>query len=226
MKRLRPFVVILVIAVVALAAAWALNGANAPTGTPGMPSSAGITSAATDAPSGPEMPAPRSTTDASPADPIAIDLLDPDAFASAVAAVVFSLDARGLEAEDYRRVLMLQADPLMTESGVEDLRRMVTERVPDEAQWARMRANEQWSQWSPTAVWEPQTWAEVVTDGLAEPGWVMRNVTGTQTTHYVDAGEPRTAVSEPTVTIGMRCPAPGADVTRCHLTMIGTVVVP
>ena len=54
----------------------------------------------------------------------------------------------------------------------------------------------------------------------------MRNVTGTQTTSYVEQGEDRTAVSEPTVTIGMRCPAPGAAVDRCHLTMIGTVVIP
>ena len=75
-------------------------------------------------------------------------------------------------------------------------------------------------------MWEPQTWAEVVTDGLAEPGWVMRNVTGTQTTSYVDGGENRTAVSEPTLTVGMRCPAPGADVDRCHLTLLGTVVIP
>jgi len=89
-----------------------------------------------------------------------------------------------------------------------------------------MRANEQWSAWSSTAVWEPQTWAEVITDGLAEPGWVMRNVTGTQTTYYVDGGEDRTAVSEPTITVGMRCPALGADVDRCHLTLLGTVVIP
>jgi len=103
---------------------------------------------------------------------------------------------------------------------------MVDERIPDATQWARMRANEQWSTWSTTAVWEPQTWAEVVTDGLAEPGWAMRNVTGTQNTYYVDGGENRTAVSEPTITVAMRCPAPDAPVERCHLVLIGTSVLP
>jgi len=151
---------------------------------------------------------------------------DPDAYAESVAAFVFSMDPRAFNPEDYRTALLGEADPTMSDSGLADLELMVDERIPDATQWARMRANEQWSTWSSTAVWEPQTWAEVVTDGLAEPGWVMRNVTGTQTTYYVDGGEDRTAVSEPTVTVGMRCPAPGADVDRCHLTLLGTVVIP
>ena len=151
---------------------------------------------------------------------------DPDAYADSVAAFVFSMDPRAFEPADYRTTLMGEADPTMSDSGLADLELMVDERIQDATQWARMRANEQWSTWSSTAVWEPQTWAEVVTDGLAEPGWVFRNVTGTQTTYYVDGGEDRTAVSEPTITVGMRCPAPGADVDRCHLTMIGTVVIP
>ncbi|MEE6296631.1 hypothetical protein [Georgenia wangjunii] len=155
-----------------------------------------------------------------------VELSDPDAYAHAIAKVLFTMDARALEADDYRRLLMAHADPLMSETGVADLRHMVDERVPDETQWSRMRANRQWSQWSPTAGWEPETWTAVVTEGRAEPGWAMRNVTGTQTTHYVDARQQRTASSEPTVTIGMRCPTPGSDVDHCYLTMIGTVVVP
>ena len=151
---------------------------------------------------------------------------DPDAYADSVAALVFSMDPRAFNPEDYRAALLAEADPTMSDSGLADLELMVDERMPDATQWARMRTNEQWSTWSTTAVWEPQTWAEVVTDGLAEPGWVMRNVTGTQTTYYVDGGEDRTAVSEPSLTVGMRCPAPNAPVDRCHLTLLGTVVIP
>lgn len=210
---------IVVVVVVAVALAFGSGGDDVPatspsaaTGTP--PTTDPVAPAATAA--APEVPGMLTIADTS----------DPDVYADSVAALVFSMDPRAFDPQDYRAVLMGEADPTMSDSGLADLALMVDERIPDATQWARMRANEQWSAWSSTAVWEPQTWAEVVTDGLAEPGWVMRNVTGTQTTYYVDGGEDRTAVSEPTITVGMRCPAPGAHVDRCHLTLLGTVVIP
>lgn len=52
----------------------------------------------------------------------------------------------------------------------------------------------------------------------------MRNVTGIETTTYVEAGAEKTASRERTVTIGMRCPAHGADVDRCYLVLVGATV--
>ena len=221
MKSVRWAVALLVIIAVAVAVALAfLGGGSAPTDEP--------TAAATSTPSSPEPPLPSdgNPTQVVPGILTIASTSDPDAYADSVAAFVFSMDPRAFEPENYRAALLGEADPLMSESGLADLELMVDERVPDATQWARMRANEQWSTWSSTAVWEPQTWAEVVTDGLAEPGWVIRNVTGTQTTYYVDSGEDRTAVSEPTITVAMRCPAPDAPVKRCHLVLIGTSVLP
>ncbi|WP_407343545.1 hypothetical protein [Pengzhenrongella phosphoraccumulans] len=151
---------------------------------------------------------------------------DPDEFARAVTAVVFGMDARTTEAADYRELLLAGADPQMSASGVADLAAMVDERIPADDLWARMRANEQYSQWVPGDVWEPGSWEQVVTSGQAEAGWAMRNVTGQQTTHYVEAGQVKSATRERTITIGMRCPAPGAQVDSCKLVLVGTSVVP
>lgn len=221
MKSVRWAVALFIVVIVVVAVALAVDGAaDAPAASP--------TAAATGTQPTTE-PATSTAAAAAPEVPGMLTMArtsDPEAYADAVAALVFSMDPRAFEPEDYRAALLGEADPLMNDAGIGDLERTVEERIPDATRWARMRANGQWSTWSTTAVWEPQTWAEVVTDGLAEPGWVFRNVTGTQTTSYVDGGEDRTAVSEPTLTIGMRCPAPDAPVERCHLTLIGTSVLP
>lgn len=220
MKAVRWAVALLIVMIVVVAVALALGGGDdAPAGSPTVaPGTQRTTEPATPKWATPAQDLPGMLTIA--------DTSDPDAYADSVAALVFSMDPRAFEPEDYRSALVGEADPLMSDSGLADLERTVEERIPDATQWARMRANEQWSTWSTTAVWEPQTWAEVVTDGLAEPGWVMRNVTGTQATSYVDSGGNRTAVSEPTLTVAMRCPAPDAPVERCHLVLIGTSVLP
>ncbi|NCD15917.1 MAG: hypothetical protein EOL91_01135 [Actinobacteria bacterium] len=221
MKRVRWAVALLIVVVVVVAVALAFGGGDdSPTAGPTTPA-IGASPSAT--------PTPEPTTASATVAPVPVSIArtsDADAYASSVAAFLFSMDTRTTSPEDYRNALLAEADPLMSDTGLADLELMVDERLPETTQWARMQANQQVSQWTPTTVWEPQTWAEVVTDGLAEPGWVMRNVTGTQTTYYLDGGEYRTAVSEPTVTIGMRCPAPDAAVERCHLTLIGTTVLP
>lgn len=221
MKSFRWVVALLVVMIVVVAVALAFGGGDAPSAaspTSVAPGTQRTTEPATLTSAPPSQDLPGMLTIARTA--------DPDAYADSVAALVFSMDPRAFEPKNYRAVLLGEADPMMSDTGLADLERTVEERIPDATQWARMRANGQWSAWSSTAVWEPQTWAEVVTDGLAEPGWVIRNVTGTQTTSYVDAGEDRTAVSEPTLTVAMRCPAPDAPVERCHLVLIGTSVLP
>lgn len=222
MKHIRWAVALLIVVAIVVAVALAFGGGDAP-------SAASLgTHATTGKPPSIDPAIPTSATPAQdlPGMLTIARTADPDAYADSVAALVFSMDPRAFEPEDYRAVLLGEADPMMSDTGLADLERTVEERIPDATQWARMRANEQWSTWSSTAVWEPQTWAEVVTDGLAEPGWVIRNVTGTQTTYYIDGGEDRTAVSEPTLTVAMRCPAPDAPVERCHLVLIGTSVLP
>ncbi len=222
MKHIRWAVALLIVVVVVVAVALAASDGDENV-TATSPNAAATGTQPTMEPATPTVTAPATEV---PGMPTIARTADPDAYADSVAAFVFSMDPRAFGSEDYRAALLAEADPTMSDSGLADLELMVDERIQDATQWARMRANKQWSTWSSTAVWEPQTWAEVVTDGLAEPGWVMRNVTGTQTTYYVDGGEARTAVSEPTLTVGMRCPAAGADVDRCHLTLLGTVVIP
>ena len=150
---------------------------------------------------------------------------DPNQYAVAVAAVVFGLDTTAADPNDYRALLIAEADPQMSPRGRADLERMVAERIPAPELWERMRANEQWSQWQADDVWQPGAWDEVVTSGQAEPGWAVRNVLGQQTTHFRDGGSMRSTSRERTITIGMRCPAPGALVDRCRLTLVGIGVV-
>ena len=150
---------------------------------------------------------------------------DPDVYAAAVAGAVFAQDTVDADPEDYRARLMVEADPQMSPRGRSDLERMVAERIPAPEQWQRMRRNGQWSQWETEEVWQPGAWDEVVTSGQAEPGWVVRNVLGQQTVHFVEGRQARETSRERTLTIGMRCPAPGAAVDRCRLTLIGIGVV-
>jgi len=151
---------------------------------------------------------------------------EPDAYAIAVAEVVFGLDTRDLDPAAYRDLLLADADPGLSATGRADLEALVAGRIPADELWQRMRANDQWSTFEASDVWEPGSWEQVVTSGQAEPGWALRNVTGIQTTHYVEAGVEKTSSRERTVTIGMRCPADGADVDRCYLVLIGATVVP
>ena len=153
------------------------------------------------------------------------NLLDPDTYAQLVATAVLGMDTRMHDPADYRLLLQYEADPQMSAKGMADLDRMIAERIPADELWTRMRANAQWSQWLVTDVWQPGSWDQVVTSGMAEPGWALRNVLGMQTTHYLDAGELRTTSRERTLTVGMRCPAPGAEVDRCHLALIGITAV-
>ena len=151
---------------------------------------------------------------------------EPDAYATAVAETLFAVDTRSLDPADYRDLLLADADPRLSETGRADLEALVAARIPADELWQRMRANEQRSTFEASDVWEPGSWAQVVTSGQAEPGWAMRNVTGIQTTHYFEGGEEKTSSRERTVTIGMRCPADGADVDRCYLVLVGATVVP
>lgn len=149
-----------------------------------------------------------------------------EVYAAAVAAVVFGMDTRAHDPQAYRDLLLGQADPHLSSTGYADLERLLAERIPTRDQWVRMRANAQWSTFEPTDVWEPGSWAQVVVAGQAEPGWVVRNVTGVQTTHYAETGTERSAVRERSVTIAMRCPAPGAGVEACRLVLVGGSVLP
>jgi len=149
-----------------------------------------------------------------------------DAYAAAVATSVFGMDTRVHDPQAYRELLLGQADPHLSVTGFADLQRLLAERIPTADQWARMRENAQWSTFEPSEVWEPGSWTQVVIAGDAEPGWVVRNVTGVQTTHYTEHGVAKSAVRERSVTIAMRCPATGAGVDSCRLVLIGGSVLP
>lgn len=200
--------------------AWAVHSVDEASPSPaGPPSAQGAVRIDGQMPTPPPSPTPVNW-------PIRIvETSDPDTYASSIAGVVFGLNTTLADAADYRSLLMYEADPQMSSRGVADLERMVSERNPELELWARMRANEQRSQWQTEQVWQPGSWDDVVTSGQAEPGWFVRNVLGIQTTHFRDNGKAHVTTRERTITIGMRCPAAGAEVDRCRLALVGIGVV-
>jgi hypothetical protein len=172
---------------------------------------------------GEESPA---ATAATPAGDVASE---PDGYARAIAQLVFAVDTRDGSSDELRSVLLGEADPRLSSTGREDLVRLLAVRLPDDGQWARMAANQQWAEWRATDVHEPGTFAEMVVEGHSGAGWAMRNVTGIQTVHYRDGGQWRESARERTVTVAMRCPLPDSAVTdldRCRLLLVPPTVVP
>jgi hypothetical protein len=152
--------------------------------------------------------------------------VDPGEYTTEVAGLILGFDTRRASPDDYRRVLRAETDPNLSPTGRDDLFATIDARIPADDLWQRMRANAQWSQWTPQRTWEPAAWSQVVTAGYAQPGWAMRNVTGTQTTHYQDPdGTARTSGHEATLSVVMRCPARRAHVDRCRLVLISTTPV-
>jgi hypothetical protein len=152
-------------------------------------------------------------------------IAEPDEYAEHIALLVFARDARTGDVDDLRARLLAEADPTLTDSGLADLVRMIAIRIPDNEMWARMRGNQQRSEWQTLSIWEPVAWQQAVTSGYAEPGWTMRNVSGIEVTHYVEAGGDRVTSRERTLSVLMRCPAPDASVDRCHLALLSTTPV-
>lgn len=208
-------VVCVVMGLVATALISASSGSESSSTVPGPPDGA--------------LSAPPVPPSPPPDDPVtlgldrgAVEAANEDEYAAAISALVFAMDTRTSTPADLRQQLRAEADPELSESGLVDLYATIDTRVPADALWERMRANTQWSQWQPSRTWEPATWAQVVTQGHAEPGWVMRNVTGVQTTNYVEDGQSRSTSREATLTVVMRCPAEGVDLPKCHLVLIST----
>lgn len=199
--------------------AWTMRGTREPSAAP----SSDPVSVTTPGERNPERTPPADTPSGATSLP---HTDEPDAYATAIAETLFGLDTRNLDPADYQDVLLADADPGLSETGRADLEALVAARIPADDLWQRMRANDQRSTFEASDVWEPGSWAQVVTSGQAEPGWAMRNVTGIETTTYVEAGVEKTASRERTVTIGMRCPADGTDVDRCYLVLVGATVVP
>jgi hypothetical protein len=163
------------------------------------------------------------------ASPASVATADPDEYARAIAAVVFAVDTREGSSDELRAALLSEADPRLSDTGLADLTRLLRVRVPTDAEWTRMAANQQVSQWQATDVHEPGTFSQMVVEGVTDPGWAMRNVTGIQTVHYRDAGGWRESARERTVTVAMRCPLPESGVTdldSCRLLLVPATVVP
>ena len=154
--------------------------------------------------------------------PLAAGAPNQDEYAAVIGSLVFEIDTRTSTAAQVRERLRREADPQLSDDGLGDLYDTIGARVPADALWDRMRSNGQWSEWAPTRTWEPAAWAQVVTGGHAEPGWVMRNVTGVLTTHYVEDGMSRSTSREATLSVAMRCPTDSVHLSSCRLVLIST----
>lgn len=210
-------VVATAVLVVALVVAPSLsNSGSQPTAGPSATPSP-VAAAAT--------PEPARTPQATPTASALPALDDPDEYAEQIASLVIAQDTTACTPDEVRDRLLAEADPTLSETGRADLERTIAVRIPDEPMWSRMRENQQWSEWTPRAVWEPGAWQQAVTSGYAEPGWAMRNVSGIEVTHYTEDDEPRVSTRERTLSVLMRCPAAGSPVERCHLALLSTTAV-
>ena len=154
--------------------------------------------------------------------PLAAGTPNQDEYAAVIGSLVFEMDTRTSTAAQVRERLRREADPQLSDDGLGDLYATIDARLPADALWKRMRSNGQWSEWAPTRTWEPAAWAQVVTGGHADPGWVMRNLTGVQTTHYVEDGLSRSTSREATLNLVMRCLGNAVDRPSCRLVLIST----
>ena len=155
------------------------------------------------------------------------DTLDPDAYASATATVLYAMDPRSHDPSAYWDLMGAARDPAaaavipaMTQANYESALRS---RIPDDYTWRRMRDSQQWSQFAVSDVWEPEYIRTKYATGEAPAGVVMRNVSGAQTVHFVDeSGTDVSRTRTATVSILMVC-APLRP--RCALLAVSAGVV-
>lgn len=170
----------------------------------------------------PRAPAP---PPARPADLPVTD--DPQVYASAVASTLFSMDQRTYLGADYLSLLEAARVPdaveLIPELTDDAFIAALSERIPDEYMWQRMRDSGQWATFEVTRVWEPDYVATKRATGELPDGVHGLNVAGTQTIHYLDEdGQPAERDRAQAVSLLVACEPVHSS---CQLMAISTGVV-
>lgn len=178
------------------------------------------TAAPSPSPSQPSVP-DESKADNRPAAPLEAalpDTDDPDAYAAAIANVLFGMDYGDHKPSDYESLL---TNALWPEIAPEDRSRLMatmSKRIPTPNVWEQMRSVDQRATFKVELVWEPRSGKQGRIEGWWPDGVVLRNVSGTQTeTWRSPGGQTGRSTREVAVTVGVACP-PAAS--PCRLVSI------
>jgi hypothetical protein len=219
-RRLRLVLLAAAVALVGLVVvSFALGGSDLPEGVDRDTGSRQHEPPLADAAESPDpseagSPPPRPEDDDAPTDgeagsplPLLPDSDDPDAYAAAVAEVLFGMDHSSYDPGDYEAFF----EAALWDEIVPDDRARITatlsRRIPTAEMWEQMRSVEQSAEFDVELVWEPRTARTHRDRGDWPDGWEMRTVSGTQTDTWRAPGEDTQTSNRPVaVTVAMACP--------------------
>ena len=143
----------------------------------------------------------------STAQPSLPDTDDPDAYAVAMAEVLYGMDHAGHRPADYEALFAAALWDEIVPEAREAIEATISARVPDEAMWQRMRSVAQIGAFELEDVWEPGLGRQGRGEQWWPPGVVMRTVSGTQAETWRPPGEQTQTSTRPVaVTVVVVCP--------------------
>jgi hypothetical protein len=139
---------------------------------------------------------------------------DPDEFATAVAAALFSVDSERYTPTEYQELFAEALWPQIEADARASIVATISRRLPTPDMWEQMRSVLQRSEFATELVWEPRVGREGRENQRWPDGVVLRNVSGTQTETWHPPGEnAQTAVRPVAVTVVLAC-SPAASPCR------------
>jgi hypothetical protein len=139
---------------------------------------------------------------------------DPDEFATAVAAALFSVDSERYLPTDYQELFAEALWPQIDADARASITATITRRLPTADMWEQMRSVQQRALFDAELVWEPRLGRQGRQNQRWPDGVVLRNVSGTQTETWHPPGQDAQTSARPvTVTVALAC-SPAASPCR------------
>jgi hypothetical protein len=139
---------------------------------------------------------------------------DPDEFATAIAAALFSMDSQRYTPTDYQELFAEALWPQIDAEARASITATISRRLPTADMWEQMRSVQQRSEFDAELVWEPRLGREGRENQRWPDGVVLRNVSGTQTETWHPPGQDAQTSARPvTVTVALAC-SPAASPCR------------
>ena len=131
---------------------------------------------------------------------------DPDEFATAVAAALFSVDSGRYTPTDYLELFSEALWPQIDADARASITATISRRLPTADMWEQMRSVLQRSEFDAELVWEPRLGREGRENQRWPDGVVLRNVSGTQAESWRPPGEDAQTSARPVaVTVVLAC---------------------
>jgi hypothetical protein len=164
---------------------------------------------------GAQTPTPLNKSGAvSTAQPSLPDTDDPDAYAVAIAEVLYGMDHSSHLPADYEALFAAALWEEIVPEAREAIEATISARIPDEDMWQRMGSVAQTGSFELEDVWEPGLGRQGRGEQWWPPGVVMRTASGTQTETWRPPGEQTQTSTRPVaVTVVVVC-APSASPCR------------